>query len=282
MKLVVIGASGLLGWNLHHVAVQLGHQVTGTYHRFALPGLRELSLERERELKELIRAEAPDAVVCCAAWSWVDGCEQDPGRAFRENGEQPGTAARLAREARSRFVYLSTSYVFNGRDGPYDETSPPNPLSVYGQAKRAGEVAVMKATEDEALIIRTMGLYGFEPQEKNFVYQVRRTLESGRRMPVPSDQFGNATDASNVAEGLLRLLEGQVTGTWNLAGPDPELSRSDFAMQIARSYQLDESLIVPTPTERLGQLAPRPPQGGLLVGKATSQLSWQPIPWRKF
>lgn len=279
MNLLILGASGLVGSNLFRVGVSEGHTVFGTYNRYPLPHLGQLSLDDRRGLENVLKSRRPEAVICCAAWSWVDGCETDPARAFRENCEQPAMAAEVAHAAGARFVYLSSSYVFDGANGPYDEEATPHPLSVYARSKLAGEEAVARATANDALIARTMGVYGEEPQMKNFVYQVRRNLAAGRRMKIPCDQVGNATEAKNLSEGILCLLERRAHGIWNVAGPDPNLNRAQFARQIAHTYNLDESLFDFVSTADLQQAAARPLHGGLLTGKVTEATGWTPEGW---
>lgn len=279
MKFLIVGASGLVGWNLSRVAGQAGHAVTGTYHGFALPGLIQLDLDDAGKVRALLVREKPDVVVCCSAWSWVDGCQGDPGKAARLNRDQPGFLAREADLAGARFVHFSTSYVFDGTKGPYSEEDPPSPISVYGKAKLAGEKAVLEATGGSALIARTMGVYGEEPQRKNFVYQVRRNLGEGKRMKIPSDQIGNATYAPDLAGMLLTLLDRGLGGIWNLAGPEPDLKRRDLAERIAEAYGLDASLFDFVPTSSLGQPAPRPLHGGLKIGKILQYENREPSKW---
>jgi len=281
MHLLIIGGSGLVGWNLMNTARASGHQVTATYHRHAEPGL--LPFEQLDWTGEVLTpAGIPyDAIVNCSAWSWVDGCENDPRRAFRDNCDLPAQLARAAHRTETPFVHFSSSYIFDGTLGPYSETDPPNPINVYGRSKLAGEEAVLEATQGAALVIRTMGVYGEEPQQKNFVYQVMRNLRDGKSMNVPSDQLGNATHAADIATGTLALLANQHTGIWNLAGPEPNLARLEFARRIAEAYRLDASLLHPVTTESLGQTAPRPLHGGLDIGKAAETIGFQPSRWTR-
>ena len=281
MNLLILGASGLVGWNLWQAAKAAGHRVTGTFNNFPIPGLVRLRMDDPRELETLLRDESADAVVCCTAWSWVDGCESDRARAFRENAEQPARAAEIAHSTRTMFVHFSTSYVFDGNSGPYDEDAAPRPISVYAESKLAGELDVAEATDGKAMIVRTMGVYGTEPQGKNFVYQVRRNLSAGNRMQVPVDQWGNATEAGDMAGACLGLLARGATGIWNIAGPDPNLNRVAFARQIAEAYSLDAELIDAVPTSALGQPARRPRQAGLRTEKVERFLGWKPAGWRK-
>jgi dTDP-4-dehydrorhamnose reductase len=282
LKILIIGASGLVGWNLRKFAISRGHEVIGTYNSYALPGLLQVQLNDTGAVEELCAVSRPDTVVCCAAWSWVDGCERDPARAFRENRDHPAALARIAQQNAAQMVYISSSYVFNGEDGPYAEEAEPSPLSVYGKSKLEGENNVREACGDRALILRTMGVYGQEPQQKNFVYQVRHHLAEGRSMKVPNDQFGNASFAPDIASAVLLLLRDRAIGLWNIAGPNPNLGRADFALKIALEYGLDKSLLQFVPTVDLQQSAPRPRHGGLLIDKMISHYQeWRPTDWQR-
>jgi len=279
MKVLILGASGLIGWNLFLKSQSLGHEVNGTYRSHGLPGLTPLDMGHKDLLPRLFNQFRPEATFCCTGWPWVDGCESDPERAYHENVELPTLAANCAREVGSHLTYFSTSYVFDGRNGPYDEKAKPCPISVYGTSKLAGENALLEASEGKAVIARTMGVYGPESQRKNFVFQVRRALTSGTTLKVPKDQFGNVTYAPDLAGMALELAARRQSGIWNLAGPDPNVRRSDFALLIAQSYGLPVELIEPVETSALNQLARRPVQGGLSIEKAQSFTSLKPQSW---
>jgi len=279
MKVLVVGASGLVGWNLLEAARSGGHDVLGTCSSHAMPGLVQLQIEDEKGRKQLLAKFCPDVAFCCIGWTWVDGCESDPARAFRENTEYPARLAASAVEIGSRFVYFSTSYVFDGKEGPYTEEAETNPLSVYGHSKLEGEREVLEATAGDALVARTMGVYGPEPQQKNFVYQVRKALSGGQSFRVPEDQFGNVTYAPDLARMAIALAGQGQRGIWNLAGPDPSVRRSDFARLIAQNYGLREELLIPIKTNLLHQPAQRPVQGGLIIEKAVRATSITPHAW---
>jgi dTDP-4-dehydrorhamnose reductase len=281
MKLLVVGASGLVGGSIHHAAASLGHESTGTYASQALPGLHSLRVEDDAAVGRLLEEIRPDIVFYCSGWTWVDGCESDQERALRENAEQPAQIAQIAADGGAHFVYFSTSYVFDGTDGPYDETAASRPLSVYGRTKLEGEMRVTQATAGRCIIARTMGVYGPEPKQKNFVYQVRKALEAGRQLRVPNDQFGNATYAPDLARIAITLAAQKQSGIWNVAGPDPRVCRSDLARLIARSYGLSDALIEEVATHELGQPAPRPVEGGLIIDKAVRATGITPQPWVK-
>ncbi len=279
MKIAILGASGLVGWNLLQKALTLGHKAIGTCHAHPQPGLVPLAMDDPRAVLSFLGQYQPESIFYCAGWTWVDGCEADPERARRENIRYPLPIAQFAAETGSHVTYFSTSYVFDGQEGPYTEEAKVCPLSVYGQAKYEAEQEILGATSGKALIARTMGVYGPEPQAKNFVYQVRRTLAEGRPFRVPHDQFGNVTCATDLARMALSLASQKEGGIWNLAGPDPNVRRSDFARHIARCYHLPEELVESVETASLQQPAPRPRQGGLIIDKVVRATGISPQSW---
>src|SRR4051794_34707160 len=142
MRCVVIGGSGQIGsWLLRELAGR-GHQTVGTYATVPLPGLAPMDAADLDRAAAWVREQAPDVVFYPAGFTWVDGCERDPGRAYAANLEQPLNLARAAADEGARFVYFSTDYVFDGRDGPYDESARPRPLSAYGRSKLEAERAL--------------------------------------------------------------------------------------------------------------------------------------------
>src|ERR1044071_10037181 len=129
MRVLVIGASGLIGSHLWRIARAADHDVIGTYREFALPGLVPGDCANELQVAGLIQAHQPDAVVYTAGMTGADACEDDPTRAFAENAYQPESLARLCETGGIHFSYISTSYVFDGKAGPYSEEARPNPIN---------------------------------------------------------------------------------------------------------------------------------------------------------
>ncbi len=279
MKILIIGASGLLGSHLKRVAEIRGHDVVGTFRGNKAPGLTHLDAGDSSAILGILENFTPDVVLYSAGYSWVDGCEANPLTAYKENKEIPEHIALLSKPICKRFVYVSTSYVFDGKQSSYDEQDEPSPISVYGRSKYLAEQSIRDVCMQQALILRTMGVYGEEPQRKNFLYQVVDRLRAGQPMMVPSDQYGNITYAGDFAGACLRLLELGESGIWNIAGPDPSIRRSDFAHALCKAYHLDESLIRSLPTSQIAQKAARPVHGGLNIGKVVSRLEWTPRPW---
>ncbi len=264
MKSIVIGGSGQIGGLLLRCLRARGHEAVGTYCTVAFPGLIKLDGADLEGSAAWLRAEQPDVVFFPAGFTWVDGCEKDPAKARGANLDQPLNLGRVAAELGARFVYYSTDYIFDGFNGPYDETAKPNPLSVYGLAKLEAEQALSALLGDRLLIARTSWVFGPERQGKNFAYQLVKTLGAGKTLTVPSDQISSPSYGPDVAAASVRLIEEGQSGIFHVVGPEV-LSRIDFARAIARAFDLDPELIQGKTTAELGQGAPRPLAGGLLT-----------------
>ncbi len=156
------------------------------------------------DLAESLVAFAPTHVVNAAAYTAVDRAESEPEAAFRLNRDAAGVVAGLARELSAALVHISTDYVYDGtKEGPYVETDRPNPRSVYGASKLAGEECVA-SIHPGAVILRTAWLYS--PYGHNFVTTMLRLAEERPRLSVVCDQVGCPTSAMDLAGAILALL----------------------------------------------------------------------------
>jgi dTDP-4-dehydrorhamnose reductase len=271
MKLLVIGASGLVGSHVYAEALARGHTVVGTSRSQTVPGLISLDLAAEAETTSLLDRERPDWVVHAAGWTWVDGCEADPARAERENATQPAALAAWCRGQGARMVYFSTTYIFDGQAGPYDEAATPSPINAYARSKLAGEEAVRAQLGERALLSRVICVWGREARRKNFAYQVIDAIRAGRPLRLPSDQEGNPTWAGDIAAWTLDLIAVGESGPWNLVGDQARCLRGEWAAAIAlglaEASPVDAAAAAQwrpelVPTATLAQPAPRPLRGG--------------------
>lgn len=271
MRALVIGASGQVGAALSACLSDRGHSVIGTHAQTPVPATRRLDFTDTAATERLIAETTPDWIFCAAGLIHVDYCEDAPDEAYRANRDAPAATARVAAHRGARFVYYSTEYVFDGEAGPYAETDPPNPLSVYGRSKLEGERAVVQAHAG-ALVIRTTVVYGPEPQGKNFVYQLLRRLRAGERMVVADDQRSSPTYNGDLAAASVELAERGVAGVIHVAGP-AVVDRYAFARIACQIFALDSSLLAPTPTAALRQRAARPLNAGLRIDRARTLLA---------
>lgn len=275
MTPLILGASGQVGQALILECERRGWRWKGSCHEHPIdPRLFRLDLADLDAVRRAVRDAKPDVVFMPSGWTWVDGCEDDPGRAQLVNALAPEAVAQECAARQAGLVYYSSEYIFGKDGGPYPEEADPAPLGVYGASKLEGERRVFAAWP-EALSLRTTVVYGPEPQGKNFVYQLLKTLKAGRTMAVPDDQVSSPTYNRDLAAASVELVERLEKGVWNVAGPEV-LDRAAFAKLAAAVFGLDAGLLRGVPTAALGQKAQRPLRAGLLVERLVKRLGWRP------
>lgn len=270
MRALVLGVSGQVGGALVKALSARGHTVTGTYATVPVDDATRLDLRDHQSLERLIREVAPHWIFCPAGLTHVDWCEDHPEEAFQINVAGPLVAARAGSALGAGFVYYSSEYVFDGKNGPYSEEDPSRPLSVYGKTKLQAEQVVLVEIP-RALVIRTTVVYGPERQRKNFVYQLLGRLRAGEVVRIPVDQLSSPTYNQDLAAASVELAEREAKGVFHVAGPDV-LDRYAFARLACQVFGVDASHLEPVTTASLNQRAPRPLRGGLRIQKALSLL----------
>lgn len=274
MRIIITGAHGLLGQKLSLI---IGRETT---HELLLTDLaprtffinkrfdyQQLDITLLGDVKSLVGSYRPDVIINTAALTNVDACEEDKLAAWRLNVDGLKNLIIPARRIDGcRIVQVSTDYVFDGRSGPYDESSRPNPVSYYGKSKLAAENALLSSPV-ECVIARTQVLYGtgYEVRQ-NFVSWVLAQLEKKTPFRVVDDQKGNPTLADDLAFAILKLVERRCTGLYHVSGPE-SIDRFSFARKIADIFGFDSGLISPTTSEEIGQSANRPPDSTFITLK---------------
>jgi dTDP-4-dehydrorhamnose reductase len=269
-RVAITGATGQLGRQLVRAFTSAGHE--------ALPLSRaELDLDGPPDAGDL-RAWRPDIVVNSAAWTDVDGCARDPGRAMRINGEGAGRVAEMAASSDARVVHISTNEVFDGtRPQPYSEADEPNPVNAYGRSKLAGERAVA-AANPRHVIIRTAWLFG--PGGTNFVTKIiaagRRAAAAGEPLRLVEDEIGNPTWTPDLADVVVGLAtDGSQQGIVHAAG-NPAVSRLGWAR-----VALEAAGIAPEiqPVELASfERASTPPMRAVLAPSVgMPEMDWRPV-----
>ena len=235
MTLLVTGAGGMLGRDVMRAAPD----AVGLTHA-------ELDITDAAAVRAAVDEVRPDAIVNCAAYTNVDGAEDDEETATRVNGA--GALADAAGDA--VLVYPSTDYVFDGsKREPYVESDPVAPQSAYGRSKLAGERASARAARH--VIVRTSWLFGVAG--KNFVDTM---LGLDGELKVVDDQVGCPTYTGHLAEALVDLAGGRLRGVVHVAGSG-QCSWYEFAAEIFRRAGKDVALR-PCTTEEFPRPAPRP------------------------
>ncbi len=223
-KIVVTGCNGQLGRALSKELAS-----DGTY-EYVGTDVDVLDITDAEAVLKYMQDIKPYAVVNCAAYTNVDGCEKNEETAMKINALGPRNLACAASETGAKFVHISTDYVFPG-DGkrPYRETDEPAPVSAYGRTKLAGE-RFTRDFSDKWFILRTAWLYG---DGKNFVRTMLSIAENHDRVSVVDDQLGNPTSAAELARAIHRLLPAREYGIYH-ATCEGICSWADFTEEIFR------------------------------------------------
>ena len=279
MRLLITGASGLLGSKLAELAVSLGYEVYSCYlthkpkHGIAV----KADVQDKTSLAKAFEEAKPEAVVHTAALTDVDKCELDKSLAYSVNVLGTRNVAELSREYGSFLVYISTDYVFKGDRGMYSESDSPEPINYYGLTKLEGEKIVSHIL-GEYCIARSSVIYGSEPAsgKANFALWILERLRRSEQVSVAIDQWNSPTLNSNLAEMIIETVDRRLTGIYHMAGAS-RVSRYEFAKALAETFKLNSKLIKQTTMNSLKWTAKRPKDSSLNVSKALKTLRRKPL-----
>jgi dTDP-4-dehydrorhamnose reductase len=277
LKILVTGASGLLGHKVVQLASEKGHEVYSIYkeHPINLGKPINLNLTDKSQVFETIIKLKPQAIVHAAAYTDVDGCEINQDLAWKVNAEATKHIAVASASVGSHLIYVSTDYVFDGEKGLYSEQDQPNPISYYGYTKLKGEEFV-KEHAQQWCIARASVIYGWSPTQKpNFATWLINNLNQGKEVKVLIDQYVSPTLNTNLAQMLLEIAERKITGTLHTAGAT-RASRHEFALKLAKTFNLNINLIKPAKMNEIPWKAQRPKDSSLNVNKAAALLNAKP------
>ena len=279
MKILVTGAGGLLGSRIVELASERGHEVYGLYlnHPPSMGFKIKMDITDFNGVEKLINQLKPHAIIHCAAITDVDLCERNRDLALKVNYEATKIIAKASEKIDAHMIYISTDYVFDGLKGMYREEDKPNPINTYGLTKLLGETAVMENC-NRSLIARASVIYGSKPAagKVNFALWVMGKLKSGERVKALKDQYISPTLNTNLALMILDALEMNLTGIIHMSGAT-RVSRYEFAIQIARKFNLDEGLIEEAYMHEMSWVAKRPRDSSLNVSKASRMLNVKPM-----
>lgn len=231
---------------------------------------------KDREnIKKLVYDYCPDFIIHTAAFTNVDLSEKLREEAWKINVKGVEYIGEAARAIDAHIIHISTDYIFDGRNGPYDENATPDPIGYYGRTKLASE-NTLRISGTFFTILRTNVLYGIVPNSRpDFVRWVVSSLRKKQEIRIVKDQFGNPTFIDDLVQAINKIIEFRKTGVYNIGGKE-FLSRYDFTLRIADYFGLDKRLIIPITTEELKQPARRPLKSGLLILKAETELGYKP------
>ena len=253
MRILITGAQGQLGNALQQA-------LSGE--DLILKDLPEFDLTHA-DCEAQIVAARPSVILHVGAYTNVDGAEREPARVMAVNAQGTIYVARAAAMLKARLVYVSTDYVFDGTQMiPYREEDLPHPINVYGESKRAGEIAAL-ARSPNTLVVRTAWLYGYAGS--NFVKTMMKLANEKLFLEVVGDQRGCPTNAGDLALALKDLITSDLRGICHVTNSG-DCTWHELAEAIVSLMGLSIP-VRPITTEQAGRLAKRPPYSVLAPGR---------------
>lgn len=247
MRVLVTGAKGMLGQDLCPILEDAGFEVIEAGHK-------NLDITKFEDVEKYITEAMPEYIVHCAAYTDVEGAEDDFDMAMLINAKGTENLAKICANYKIPLIYISTDYVFDGtKISPYIPSDTPNPVNKYGLTKLKGEEAVLNHCE-KYCIIRTSWLYGHHG--KNFVESLLAQKDN-KSIRVVDDQIGCPTWTIELANGIVRMINQHTNGICHICGGG-ETSRYEFAKEIFNYAGIDSSVIHPCKSEEFKTKANRP------------------------
>ncbi len=280
MKILVTGKNGQLGKSIHKI-VNKSQQT----HEFIFTGRKELDLSSKNSISNYFVKNNPDVIVNCAAYTAVDKAEKNVNLANQVNHLAVKQLANIANQQQIKLIHISTDYVFDGENNQdYKEINATNPINVYGKSKFSGEQSIQKLMPNNAIIIRSSWIYS--EYGNNFVDTMLRLGEERDELSVVSDQVGSPTYATDLAKGILAIInhknykakkqETQIYHHSNQGG----CSWYEFAKEIVQLAKI-ECKVKPVTTDKYLTTTKRPKNTLMNKDKIKKIFGISAPPWEK-
>ena len=281
--LLLTGSNGLLGQKLIHLLQkQKGNKWLATARginrvaNLAQENFATMDISNPQNIQEVFARYQPSVLIHTAAMTQVDDCETQQETCWLQNVQAVEYLIDACSKYHTFFVHLSTDFIFDGKDGPYDENAQANPLSFYGNSKWEAEKRLQASSIDWA-IARTVLVYGVveDMSRSNIILWVKKSLEEGKTIKVVDDQWRTPTLAEDLAMGTYLIAKSKAKGIFNISGKDL-LTPYEMALATADFFGLDKSLIQRADSSTFSQPAKRPPKTGFIIEKAREVLGYEP------
>lgn len=285
MKVLITGSNGLLGQKIVYaclgkyrnqidlIATARGENRLNTQEGYRF---RSLDITNATEVHRTIAEEQPEVVIHTAAMTNVDACESDREACLANNVHAVQYLIEACNAHNVHLVHVSTDFIFDGLQGPYDEEAEANPVSYYGWSKAEAEHLVKTQSHSWA-ILRTILVFGVTDNmsRSNVVLWAKGALEKGNPIKVVDDQYRMPTLAEDLAEGCLLAATQKAQGIYNISGPD-YMNIFELVQRVARFFKLDDTMVERTDSTNLNQPAKRPPRTGFNLDKSRRELGYKP------
>ena len=279
MKILVTGAKGMMGSDLVKVLSQKKeYNLTGATRS-------DFDITDYSQTLQFLKDKRPDIVIHAAAYTKVDDCESHSETAYKVNEAGTKNIASGCKDINAKLICISTDYIFNGRKNtPYLENDMPEPLSVYGDSKLKGELAVQDILND-FIIVRTSWLFG--KNGNNFIKAILKQVDKAQKdnsvaagfsLRVVNDQTGSPTYTIDLSHAIEKLISCNAKGIFNITNSG-ECSWYQFAKKILELAGIKGVEVVPIKTKELNRPAPRPAYSVLDCSKFKNTTNYQMRHW---
>lgn len=278
LKILVTGANGQLGKELRDLSSEYSQ------FEFIFLSREDLPIHHFGLVRNFFKTLKPDYCINAAAYTAVDRAELEKDIAMQVNAEAVGVLAAVCKSHHTKFIHISTDYVFNGKaDYPYTENFPTDPVNAYGDTKLEGEKQAMQFNPD-SIIIRTSWVYSYHG--KNFVKTILRLLNEKEEISVVNDQLGSPTYAADLAETIMQIIINAkasdvnwIPGIYHFSN-EGVISWYDFAVAI-KEISGSQCRINPVPTSAYPTQAKRPAYSVLDKTKIQNSFDIPLKDWKK-
>ena len=204
MRILILGEKGQLGQSLKKAISKLELEDD-----FFFSNREDINLEDLESINNFFIENDFEIMINCAAYTFVDNAESNKDLANKINNLSVKSLAQIADRKNMKFIHISTDYVYDGnKESPYKESDKVNPINVYGASKLAGEKAIQNIMSKNAIILRTSWMYS--EFGNNFLDTILKKALKNEELGIVSDQFGSPTNASDLAEALLMIIQNDV------------------------------------------------------------------------
>ena len=271
MKVLVTGVKGQLGYDVVHELFKRGHTPVGV-------DIEEMDITDAQSVQSTITQASPDAVIHCAAWTAVDAAEdaENIEKVRAVNTQGTANIADVCKKLNCKMMYISTDYVFDGQgETPWTpDCKDYAPLSVYGQTKLEGELAV-SGTLDKYFIVRIAWVFGING--KNFIKTMLKLSDTYETLRVVSDQIGTPTYTYDLARLLVDMIETEKYGYYHATNEGGYISWADFATEIFRMAGKSVN-VIPVTTAEYGVSKAKRPFNSRLDKSKLVENGFEPLP----
>jgi dTDP-4-dehydrorhamnose reductase len=277
-KVLVTGGNGLLGKRLRIlldsnqfvvIATGIGEdRLLNHNHSYV-----QLDIVNKLQCAQVLEKFNPDIIVNTSAITNVDYCQKEKSHCLKVNSEAIDNLLDFSEN--THFIQISTDFIFDGNNGPYDEESAPKPINYYGFSKYEAEKKIIKKDVNYT-ILRTCLVYGEDNDSNNILMWVKRALKKKESLNIVDDQYRTPTFVDNLCSAIIEVINTASFGVYNISSGE-YLSIFDFVCNIAKGFGFDQSLIRRSKSIDISQKAIRPVKSGLLVDKAKRDFNFNPM-----